>query len=75
MTQTERNIRTELRRALKRLGGFLPSTEGWESRRFYYALERRGASHRLLAVVGSWKDTLDDDEVLQASASAIERPT
>src|SRR4051812_15195307 len=49
MTQTERSIRTELRRAMKRLGRSLPPTRGWGPRRFYDALETRGAPYGLLA--------------------------
>ena len=30
----------------------------------YTALERLGADDELLAIVGSWRDTLDDAEVL-----------
>jgi hypothetical protein len=31
----------------------------------YAALERLGADVELLAIVGSWRDTLDDAEVLE----------
>jgi hypothetical protein len=31
----------------------------------YTALERLSADPELLAVVGSWRDTLDDDEILE----------
>jgi len=30
----------------------------------YIALERLGADEELLAIIGSWRDTLPDDEVL-----------
>jgi hypothetical protein len=30
----------------------------------YVALERLGANEELLAVVGSWRDTLSDEDVL-----------
>jgi hypothetical protein len=34
------------------------------AREFYTVLERLGADPELLAVVGSWRDTLDDAEIL-----------
>lgn len=34
------------------------------TREIYIALERLGASRDLLATVGSWGDTLDEDDVL-----------
>jgi hypothetical protein len=34
------------------------------AREFYILLERLGAYLELLAVVGSWRDTLDDTEIL-----------
>jgi hypothetical protein len=34
------------------------------AREFYIVLERLGADPELLAVVGSWRDTLDDAEIL-----------
>jgi hypothetical protein len=34
------------------------------AREFYILLERLGADLELLAVVGGWRDTLDDTEIL-----------
>jgi hypothetical protein len=34
------------------------------AREFYTVLERLGADPELLAVIGSWRDTLDDAEIL-----------
>jgi hypothetical protein len=34
------------------------------AREFYIVLERLGAEPELLAVVGSWRDTLDDADIL-----------
>ena len=35
-------------------------------REIYEAVERFGGSRELLAVIGSWGDTLSDEEVLEA---------
>lgn len=32
---------------------------------FYKEAEKRGADMHLLSIIGSWGDTLEDDEVLQ----------
>jgi hypothetical protein len=50
------------------------------ARELYAALERLGADAELLAIVGSWRDTLDDGEVLSmlreynATGRALHRP-
>lgn len=47
---------------------------------FYAALERLGADEELLSIVGSWRDTLDDAEVLSllreynATGRVLHRP-
>jgi hypothetical protein len=49
-------------------------------REVYTALERLGAGPELLAIVGSWRDTLDDADVLRmlreynAGGKALHRP-
>ncbi len=50
------------------------------ARELYVALERLNAEAELLAIVGSWRDTLDDGEVLSmlreynATGKALNRP-
>ncbi len=50
------------------------------ARELYVALERLNAEAELLAIVGSWRDTLDDGEVLSmlreynAAGKALNRP-
>ena len=41
-----------------------PDPHAQIAREFYTVLERLGADPELLAVVGSWRDTLDDAEIL-----------
>jgi hypothetical protein len=42
----------------------MTETERAIRRELYVALERQGADRQLLAIVGSWGDTLPDDEIL-----------
>ena len=59
----ERRIISELQRALDYLGAD-PALAHSGPVDLYKNLEVLGADRELLAVVGSWGDTLDDDEVL-----------
>jgi hypothetical protein len=41
-----------------------PDLQAQIAREIYIALERLGADEELLAIIGSWRDTLPDAEVL-----------
>lgn len=57
-------IRGELSKAAERLGGDGDQIRALPRAKIYDALEDLEADWHLLAVVGSWSDTLDDDQVL-----------
>jgi hypothetical protein len=57
-------IRGELSKAAERLGGDGEQIRVLPRAKIYDALEDLEADWHLLAVVGSWSDTLDDDQVL-----------
>lgn len=62
MTQA---IRDEICRAAELLGADGEEFRAMRPGRIYDALEDLGADTHLLAVVGSWGDTLDDTHVLE----------
>lgn len=67
MMACDQEIRQELYRAMERLGmraDLIAEARVWEKQDFYDVLEAHDAPHKLLAVVGSWGDTLEDAEVL-----------
>jgi hypothetical protein len=45
-----------------------PDLKAQIAREIYIALERLGADEELLAIIGSWRDTLPDAEVLSLCA-------
>jgi hypothetical protein len=57
-------ILDELCHAAERLGGNAERIRALSRAEIYDALEDLDADRYLLAVVGSWGDTLDDDQVL-----------
>jgi hypothetical protein len=61
MPKANRNIVRELQKTLDYLGAD-PSLADRPG--LYRKLEALGADRELLAVIGSWGDTLDDEEVL-----------
>lgn len=69
MTELEQIIRSELYKAVESLGGppeLLAATiNGASKEEIYEAAERLGADRYLLAAIGSWGDTLADEEVLK----------
>jgi hypothetical protein len=62
-SSTNEKIIRELQKALKYLGAD-PALADIGPVDLYKKLETLGADRDLLAVVGSWGDTLDDEEVL-----------
>ena len=58
----EHEFIAEIYRALKRLGS---SARPRDALQAYAALERAGADRFLLAAVGSWRDTMDDEAVIE----------
>jgi hypothetical protein len=69
MTDIEQLIRSEIYKALESLGGppeLLAATiNGASKAEIYDAAERLGADRYLLAAIGSYRQTLSDDEVLE----------
>jgi hypothetical protein len=69
MTELEQLIRCELYKAVETLGAppeLLAATiNGASKEEMYRAAERLGADRYLLAAIGSWGDTLTDEQVLQ----------
>jgi hypothetical protein len=57
-----------------------PDPTPQNARELYVAMERLGADPDLLAIIGSWGDTLDDAEILSmprddnATGKAVHRP-
>jgi hypothetical protein len=67
MTEVEREIRSEIAKAVRHLGGspqLVATIEGKTKDEMYDAAESLGADRYLLATIGSWGDTLTDDRVL-----------
>ena len=83
MTDIEQLIRSEIYKAVESLGGppeLLASTiNGATKNEMYNAAEALGADRYLLAAIGSWDDTLADEEVLRElrdwNAAPWETPT
>jgi hypothetical protein len=68
MTEIEKAIRFEICKAIESLGAptkLLEAVRGGTKEALYEAAERLGADRFLLGAIGSWGDTLSDDEVLQ----------
>jgi len=59
-------ILDELSRAAERLGGDGERIRALQRDEIYGAMDDLGADRHLLATVGSWGDTLDDDLVLKS---------
>ena len=60
MTETEREIRSEIAKAVRQLGAspeLVATIEGKTKEEMYNAAERLGADRYLLATIGSWGDT------------------
>jgi hypothetical protein len=64
MPKANRQIVSELQQALDYLGAD-PALADIGPGALYRKLEALGANHELLAIVGSWGDTLTDGEVLE----------
>ena len=67
MTEIEREIRSEIAKAVRELGGsaeLVATIEGKTKEEMYDAAERLGADRYLLAAMGSWRGTLTDKQVL-----------
>jgi hypothetical protein len=82
MTKIEREIRSEIAKAVQHLGGsaeLVATIEGKTKEEMYDAAEQLNADHYLLASIGLWGDTLEDDQVLanlrkwNAGAAAVNR--
>jgi hypothetical protein len=58
-----RKIIRELRRSLEYVGAEADS-QNLDPSDLYKRLDALGADRELLAIVGSWRDTLDDEEIL-----------
>jgi len=68
MTDIEREIRSEIAKAVRDLGGspeIVSTIEGKTKAEMYDGAESLGADRYLLAAIGSWGDTLTDQQVLQ----------
>ncbi len=69
MTDVEQFIRRELYKAIESLGGspelVAATINGASKEEVYDAAQRLGADRYLLAAIGSWGDTPDDEQVLQ----------
>lgn len=68
MTETEREIRSEIAKAIQSLGAspeLVATIEGKTKLQMYHAATRLGADRYLLAAIGSWGDTMDDADVLR----------
>jgi hypothetical protein len=68
MTEIEREIRSEIAKAVRDLGGsprLVATIEGKTKQQMYKAAERLGGDRYLLAAIGSWRDTMDDEDVLR----------
>lgn len=67
MTEIEREIRSEIAKAVRRLGAspeLVATIEGKAKEEMYEAAERLGADHQMLAMISSWGGTLTDEQVL-----------
>ena len=67
MTELEQLIRCELYKAVESLGGppeLLAAINGATKDEIRSAAEQLNADRYLLATIGSWGDTMDDEEVL-----------
>jgi len=64
MTEIEQLIRREIATAIERLGGTPRWLENATPEQLYKLAEQCGAERYLLGVIGSWGDTLSDEEVL-----------
>src|SRR6266478_9779002 len=82
MTELEREIRSEITRAVQQLGGspeLVATIEGKTKEETYDAAEQLNADRCLLETIGSWGDTMEDEEVLanlrkwNAGAAAFNR--
>jgi hypothetical protein len=60
-----RQIVYEIKRAIRFLGAEPEAMRLSTPKQCYEALEKLGAHPHLLANVGSWKDTLSDEDVLE----------
>ena len=68
MTDLERAIRLYITKAIELIGAApdqLAALDGVGKDELYAAAERLGADRFLLAIIGSWGDTLDDEEVIE----------
>ena len=64
MTEVEREIRSEVAKAIERLGGTPAWLEDATPHDIYRVAEQCGADRFLLPTIGSWDDTLPHEEVL-----------
>jgi len=61
-------IQSEIAKAIRDLGGspeLVATIEGKTKEQMYRAAERLGADRHLLAAIGSWGDTMNDEDVLR----------
>jgi hypothetical protein len=68
MTEVEREIRSEIAKAVRSLGGparLVATIEGKTKDEMYRAAEQLGADRFLLAAIGSWRDTMGDEDALR----------
>jgi hypothetical protein len=68
----EGQIRSQISRAMQLLGAVRQLGKESTSE-IYSALERLGADGQLLATIGSWGDTLDDNECSNSSRNGMRK--
>jgi hypothetical protein len=68
LTEVEREIPSEIAKTVQSLGGspeLVATIEGKTKEQIYRVAERLGADRYQLAAIGSWRDILSDERVLQ----------
>jgi hypothetical protein len=67
MTELQREIRSEIAKAVRELGAsaeLVATIEGKTKDEMYDSAKQLGADRYLLATIGSWGDTIEDADVL-----------